>query len=35
MLETLNIYKIVVALIFISAIVYALLNDPVKKNRLQ
>lgn len=35
MLETIDIYKIVIAVIFIGAIVYAFFNDPVKKNKLQ
>lgn len=34
MLETLEIYKIIIAMIFMGAIFYALLNDPVKKNKL-
>lgn len=35
MLETLDIYKIVIAAIFIGFIAYALLNDPLNKNKLQ
>jgi len=34
MLETLEIYKIIIAVAFISFIIYAMLNDPIKKNRL-
>lgn len=34
MLETLDLYKIVIIALFIGAIVYALLNDPIKKNKL-
>ena len=34
MLETLDIYKIIIIALFIGAIAYALLNDPIKKNKL-
>ncbi len=34
MLETLDLYKIIIIALFLVAIVYALLNDPIKKNKL-
>ena len=34
MLETLDLYKIIITAAFIGFIIYAMLNDPIKKNRL-
>ena len=34
MLETLELYKVIIAAIFMGAIAYAMINDPLKKNKL-